>query len=76
MECTADADGSNIRNGREYLFLNDNEDVSHFEVPNSGGKTGNGIFPCVQWRSPATKSKSPIVGILYFVSATETFLPS
>ena len=38
--CGTDKDGSNIRIGREILFLYKNEDVSHFELLNSEGKRG------------------------------------
>jgi hypothetical protein len=38
--CGTDKDGSNIRIDREILFLNENGDVSHFELLNSEGKKG------------------------------------
>jgi len=41
VDCTVDADGCNKRNGREYLFLNVNEDISHFELLDSEKNQGN-----------------------------------
>ena len=51
---STDVTGSNIRNGREVLFLYKNEDRSELKALISKGISGNWIFPDIAWRSPAT----------------------